>query len=121
IYRIYDFHLNGFVWNLVFTRGGLDSLGGSTATTLTFVAICLGFVVLQVLLLLAVLRLRLVHATLTRAFRRRWTVTVSLAVVFAALFSQTVYGLATIRGDSPVLAASGAFPGYFPITFTRLA
>ena len=32
IYQLYDYHVNSFVWNLVFTRGGLESLGGGTSS-----------------------------------------------------------------------------------------
>ena len=31
IYRLYDYHLNGFVWNLLTTRGGVEALGSLEA------------------------------------------------------------------------------------------
>src|SRR5262245_48600504 len=30
LFQLYGFHLNGFVWNLVTTRGGLESLGAGS-------------------------------------------------------------------------------------------
>jgi len=36
IFGMYDFHINGFVWNIIKTPGGLESLGGSDSTTITF-------------------------------------------------------------------------------------
>ena len=32
VFDLYGFHFNGFVWNLIFTRGGLDSLGAGTSS-----------------------------------------------------------------------------------------
>src|SRR5207244_13205366 len=58
IYRLYDYHLNGFVWNLLTTRGGVEALGSGSATKLTFALIVVGFAALQAGLLLAVLTVR---------------------------------------------------------------
>lgn len=51
LYALYGMYINGFVLNLVFTPGGLESLGGSAATDLSFVVIALGFLLVQVALL----------------------------------------------------------------------
>lgn len=51
IYILYDYHLNGFVWNLVTTRGGIDALGATYSTMLT-VALQVGaFLVANALIL----------------------------------------------------------------------
>ena len=55
IFRFYSFHINGFVWNLVFTQGGIESMGGDTATFLTFSAIVCAFSYVQSLLLVVLL------------------------------------------------------------------
>ncbi len=51
LYALYGMYINGFILNLVFTPGGLESLGGSAATDLSFAAIALGFLVVQIVLL----------------------------------------------------------------------
>lgn len=51
IFSLYGTYINGFIVNLIITPGGVDSLGGSTASTAGFGAIAVGFVVIQVLLL----------------------------------------------------------------------
>ncbi len=57
LYALYGMYINGFVLNLVFTPGGIESLGGSAATDLSFAAIGLGFVLLQIALLWLAIRL----------------------------------------------------------------
>ena len=55
LYTLYGMFINSFVINLVSTPGGLESLGASTASKLTFVAIAAAFLLLQALLLAATL------------------------------------------------------------------
>ena len=50
IFRRFGFHLNGFVWNLITTKNGISSMGGDTATGLTFAAILTAIVLVQALL-----------------------------------------------------------------------
>ena len=47
VFSMFDFHLNGFVWNLVMTRGGLASMGASPASSATFAAMASLLVVMQ--------------------------------------------------------------------------
>jgi membrane-anchored protein YejM (alkaline phosphatase superfamily) len=121
IYRMYGFHLNGFVWNLVFTRGGMESLGGSNSTFATFAAIIAGFVVLQIALLMAVLRFRRVQRFVTLALRRRAVIATTILIVMAGVFERVTYGVSHLRSYGPVLAASSSFPFYIPTTFNSLA
>lgn len=51
IFSLYGTYINGFIINLVVTPGGIESLGGSTASSAGFVFIAIGFVVVQILLL----------------------------------------------------------------------
>ena len=51
IFALYGMFFNGFILNLVMTPGGLESLGGSSASDLGFALIVLGFISLQSLIL----------------------------------------------------------------------
>ena len=51
LYSLYGMYINGFVLNLVMTPGGVQSLGGSSATDAGFAAIAFVFLVLQMVLL----------------------------------------------------------------------
>jgi hypothetical protein len=39
VFRQFGFHLNGFVWNLVSTPGGVESMGAGTATWVTALSV----------------------------------------------------------------------------------
>lgn len=51
IFSLYGTYINGFIVNLVITPGGIDSLGGSTASSAGFALIAIGFLIIQLLLL----------------------------------------------------------------------
>ncbi len=53
IFRMFNFHINGFVWNLVTTPGGIASLGADTTTMLSFTGVIGGIISLQTSALLA--------------------------------------------------------------------
>ncbi|MBM4054670.1 MAG: DUF3413 domain-containing protein, partial [Planctomycetes bacterium] len=50
IFKLYHFHINGFVWNLIITPGGIESMGNSSSTILSTVKIIAGFIGLQIAL-----------------------------------------------------------------------
>lgn len=57
LHALYGMYINGFVLNLVFTPGGVESLGGSSATDISFAGIAVGFFLLQISLLYLAIRL----------------------------------------------------------------
>ena len=121
IYRIYGFHINGFVWNLVTTRGGSESLGNSPATTRSFVLIIIGIVVLQTLLLAFSVALSRKPRPAARSPSRRRLIATSLAVLGLIAFTQLTFGVSNAYNYTPVLAASNAFPLFVPSTFDHIA
>lgn len=65
IYALYGMFFNGFIINLLVTPGGVESLGGSSASDLGFALIAAGFVLAQALLL------ALLHVVYARFQARR--------------------------------------------------
>ncbi len=51
LFSLYGMFFNGFILNLVMTPGGIESLGGSSASDVGFALITLGFLSLQALIL----------------------------------------------------------------------
>ncbi|MBN1550145.1 sulfatase-like hydrolase/transferase, partial [bacterium] len=122
IFSMYDFHLNGFVWNLLTTKGGLESLGSSASTITTFVIVCIGIVLVQTLLLVAVIHSRKLAKLVTFIFKsKQRRILATSLLILACGFQVSAYGACELAGHSPVLAASTAFPFYFPVTFKHLA
>jgi hypothetical protein len=56
IFSLYGMFFNGFILNLVITPGGIESLGGSSASDVGFALIAAGFLSVQILILWLVRR-----------------------------------------------------------------
>ncbi len=120
VFHIFGFHFNGFVANLVFTRGGIESMGGDTATTTTFVLIALGFVLLQALAWLGAWKAALFERRVHRALRARSIAAGIACLVVIGVFERFTYAVSHIRQYAPVLTAANAFPFYLPLTMRGL-
>jgi len=121
IFHLFGFHLNGFVWNLVTTKGGVESMGGDAESNLTFALIIASLVVVQVVLLVVVLKVGRVRRFLD-VLSHRWVIIAFAVIVgLSGTFERVTYGVSHFRAYSPVLLASQAFPFYQPTRFSGLA
>ena len=121
IFRLYGYHLNGFFWNLLTTRGGVDALASSASTKRTFAVIVLAFVALQVALLVLLLRVPRLRSAAPGLFSRKGFAAAAVLFVAAVLADKGAYGLSRYKVYEPVLTAADAFPLYVPCQFTRFA
>ena len=122
IYSIFGYHLNGFVWNLITTPGGIESMGGSDSSSLTYGIFVTGFFVLQTVLLWLLLGLYGKQAVAKNDMRQVKIYRYVLAIfIVATLGERVTYGVSSIQGYTPVLAASNTFPLYLPMTFRSWA
>lgn len=121
IYSIYGFHINGFVWNLVSTPGGIESMGGSNSSYWTFAVYILGFFLLPLIVLLIVRRIymRLVSDPATKP--RKLYRYLLIIFLLATIGERVTYGISNIQGHAPVLSNANVFPLYLPMTFRSLA
>ncbi|AKU13423.1 sulfatase [Azoarcus sp. CIB] len=116
IHEMYGFHINGFVVNLVFTPGGIASLGASRSTEITAGAIILALCALQAAAWVWVVR------SDTRAGEWRLRGAWALALFFVLTTGERVaYGYSEMSNYQPILFASERFPLYQPLTFRNFA
>jgi len=109
IHGLYGFHLNGFVWNLLTTPGGIASMGGSDGTYLAVAGG--GALVVGLQAVLMWLGRRSVPVA-------RWVVVV---LVLCMIGERVGYGLSDLNGYQPVLVAARSIPFYQPATFAGVA
>lgn len=117
IYDIYGFHFNGFVWNLIATKGGLESMGGDWKTYLAAGLLVVGFVGMEIGFLLAILKIGAFRRALSRVFSRRVIAVVVVGILAMTGIERIAYGVCAIYSYRPVLLASRAFLLYVPCTF----
>ncbi|MCE5186021.1 MAG: sulfatase-like hydrolase/transferase [Planctomycetaceae bacterium] len=117
IYRMYGFHFNGFVWNILTTRGGFESMGFSGGAYGTVAALIAGGIAIEAAVLVFCCRWKGFSRPYASAISR-WVAVLppyAAAVMFAvqALF----FGISSYNAYSPVLIAANSYPFYVPITF----
>ena len=113
LFRLYGFHMNGFVWNLVTTRGGIESMESGADTIAAFIAIAVAFVALQGLLWFAATRERVV-GWLAPLRRPRAAVASVALFLLLAVGERALYALSYAVHRQSVLAVADAFPMYLP-------
>jgi len=121
VFNLYGFHFNGFVWNLITTPGGIESMGAEGGTQASMVLLCLGFVAFQTGLMVATMKVGRIREFSPKVFRKR-TAWIALAVVLVLVgFEKLSYGWSRARFRTPLLAAADAFPFYVRCDLTRPA
>ncbi len=114
IFGMYGFHLNGFVWNLITTPGGIESLDSSVGTQVTVAAICAGLMVGEAVLLWVLYRF--LRPTRQPA---RWLKWALAAIVLCMVGERAAFGLSHFNGYRPVLTAAQSIPFYQQTTFSH--
>ncbi len=105
LYDLYGFHINGFVWNLVTTEGGIASLGADQ----TKISLVLSYILI----------LGLVHAFaffLAKKIHYMIPLTLIIALFFVSTLSERfIYGYSRAQLYAPVLQRGEAMPLYQPM------
>ena len=118
IYGMYGFHINGFVLDLVFSPGGIASLGASGSTELTATLVALALLALQAATYYWTTRRTSERGPISWAPRARW---VLLAILSLTISERLAYGYSAAAHYQPILRASESYPLYLPTTYSRLA
>jgi membrane-anchored protein YejM (alkaline phosphatase superfamily) len=120
LFKLYGFHVNGFVLNIVRTPGGIDSLGAGAGTQAVFALRGIGLMAAPFIVWLGVER----WPPIGRALRPLLALRLRYAVIGFMLLTageRCVYGLSHLQGYTPVLATAGAVSLYQPLSINKLS
>ncbi len=121
VFKIFGFHFNSFVWNLVTTKGGIESMGSSPSAVRSFIATLLFFFAVQAGILLSLMLIPQVK-NFCRNFLTRCKLTAAtVVIIIVAVLQGLAYGLSSFYDYKPVVSASEAFPFYVPVRFSHMA
>lgn len=110
LWSLYGFHLNGFVWNILTTPGGIAALGSSASTEREVALLVAGFFALQLALFFAARWLTRRHVG---APRLAWVLAVFLVLTVGERLS---YAVSHFYGYSPLLESAQRVPFYQALT-----
>ncbi len=117
LYELFAFHINAFAINILTTPGGLESLGGSPETFITFAAIALLICLTH---LVGYWLSGKIDQRVSVFLGNHKTLIIGL-VIFLGLGERIIYGVSDIQLHGTVLQSSSAFPLYQRVTFGSLA
>jgi membrane-anchored protein YejM (alkaline phosphatase superfamily) len=118
VHALYGFHLNGFVWNLLTTSGGLASLGAGPTAELAAGGLVAAIAAAEAGVVAVAVRL----AARRRSFvSRRALVAIAVGVTLVSCGERLTYAAARLYDYRPVLAYGDAFPFYLTSSFGHLA
>ncbi len=117
IFRMYRFHIdNGFVLNLITTKGGVESMEADKNTIATLVLVIACFLMLQTVLMLMAFCLRNISPALRRFYSSRMPAIIAIIASGALIFNTMAYSISDFIGYSPVISVSRFFPLYPNLT-----
>ena len=120
IVRLFGFHLNGFVWNLLTTPGGIDSLDASGSSQRSFALVVAGFVALQAVLYLAASRGDLLARWIPRPPGWRGRLALAGGCLLLSASERVTFAVSHLTEHRPVMMAAQAFPLYTTFHWRRL-
>ncbi len=111
IYDLFAFHINGFVWNLITSPGGLASLGADQTNLLLLMKYVAVLLAVHAVSLLMSFKLSRVHIPVGRLV---------LLFLLATLSERTIYAYSKAELYGPVLDRGDAMPLYQPMSMNTL-
>lgn len=122
IYKMYGYHITSpFVQNILFTPGGIDSLGATASSNLTIGLIVVGYLLLQLGLVWLAVKLPDWPAINGKLPGRRGVAFGAAFLICATLTERIIYGVNEARIGTAVLEAAQVLPMYQPMTFHKIA
>lgn len=115
LHALYGMFVNGFVINLIVTPGGIESLGGSGASSLGFVLIALGFLVAHVVLML-VIRWWFANGRQHLHLPRRFAMVLGVVFVVSTVSDRGIYAYGNAVGHNDMLVLTQGVPYYVSTT-----
>jgi membrane-anchored protein YejM (alkaline phosphatase superfamily) len=116
LYELYEYHFNGFVWNLITTPGGVTALGATDSTILAITTqVALFFIGTA-----AVLWLLHRHLHTGRLVSRRVMLAAAASLLLVLASEEAVYAYSTHTGQEDFLQAAEVVPFHLHTSATTV-
>ncbi len=121
IFRMYGYHLNGFVWNLLWTPGGIASMDADGATTRFASIVVAAVIALEALALRLACGFPKFWARLAPHRPRRAAWVAFALFLTIGVGERLAFGFANLLDYRPVIVAHDTFPFYLRTRIRKLA
>jgi len=118
IYRLFNFHINAMVLNILTSPDAMDSIQIGLLPLLTFLLLIVGFIWMEFYLLR---KLDALDEDAKKHFNRKANKTITIPLMLIILSEKVTYGLASLFSNSKIVSKFKVIPLYQPLTFRRIA
>jgi membrane-anchored protein YejM (alkaline phosphatase superfamily) len=119
LYSLYEYHVNSFVLNLITTSGGIDSIGATRSTKVSYALMAAGLASVNVFIFF--IGSRLAKRFDLSTFSRRWTVKILIVFIVLLGSEEIIHGFAYLRHMDSCLQVSSTVPLHLGLKFNTLA
>jgi len=113
IYKIFGFHINGMVLNILTSKDALDSIQVSYVSISVFILLIIGFIFFEIMLTKFVQRKTTEETTNSKKFL--------LGLFIIILVEKLSFGFATLFSYNDFVSKFQVIPLYQPLTFNKIA
>ncbi len=118
IHRLYNFHINAMVINILTSPAAADSIQLGLAPYLVGVSV----IVMLILFQWGVLRfIHTMHEGKIKAWNKVWNKKLVVPLLLIVLIEKISFGLATLNANTDIVSKFSVIPLYQPLTFNRFA
>jgi len=118
IYRLFHFHINAMVLNILVSPDAWDSIQLGLAPLLLLVGLFVGLILFEYLL---VRYLRAINWQTQLQWNHRFNHQFTVPLIFLIVTEKVGYGFADLFSRSEIVSKFKVLPLYQPLTFTRVA
>lgn len=118
IFRVYKFHINAMVINIITSPDALDSMQIGTGPIIAFFVITLSLITFEIFLIKKILKSTLLNKKIKNQKLNKSIVIPFILIVFTEKIS---YGLLSLFNKNDIVTQFKVIPLYQPLTFNRVA
>jgi len=118
IYKLFNFHINAMVLNILTSPDAMDSIQTGVAPILAFVALTIGFVLFEFYLMKKIFTMEEEHK---RVLNSKVNSVVIIPLILIIVTEKVGYGMASLFSQNEIVSKFKVIPLYQPLTFTKVA
>lgn len=119
IYSMFSFHINSFVLNLIFTPGGIESMGASNIDIIMFIFLFILNCFIPLILLFTVIK----FSKRFRVHLKReliWASSIIFILILIGFFGEIEYAYSNYKNNAQVYYNSKQAPFYIPLRMAKI-
>ena len=118
IFRLYKFHINAMVLNILMSPDAMDSIQLGTSPILMFIAMIVGFIAFEIYIIKKMFSLSTEYK---KEFNQKLNRVLIVPLLLVVLSEKVAYGLSSLFSQQEIVQKFKVIPLYQPLTFSRIA